>query len=82
MKILRIVFCILAALSCAAVVPIAIFFEWYCLFCVLAAVVFAGLMFFMRRLMQPKPLPKPDFMNSDEENDRINHLREDGERRE
>ena len=81
MKVLRIVFCILACLCVAAIVPVAVFFEWYCLLCVGGAVLFGGGMFLMRRLMQPKPLPKPDFMNSDEENERINRLR-DGEKRE
>ena len=71
MKTLQIVFCILSALSVAAVVPVAIFFEYYCLIPVGTAFLFGLAMFAAKRAATPK-LPKPDFMNSQEENDRIN----------
>ena len=74
MKILQIVFCILACACVAAVVPIAVFFEYYCLIPIGGAFVFGGAMFLAKRAATPK-LPVPSFMNSDEENARINELR-------
>ena len=71
MKTLQIVFCILSCLCAAAVVPVAIFFEIYCLIPIGAAFVFGILMLLAKRAATPK-LPKPSFMNSQEENDRIN----------
>ena len=76
MKTLQIVFCILSCLCAAAVVPIAIFFEFYCLIPIGAAFVFGFLMLLAKRAATPK-LPKPSFMNSDEENARINALLEE-----
>ncbi len=71
MKTLQMIFCILACLCVAAVVPIAIFFGYYCLILVGAAFVFWLAMLAAKRAATPK-LPKPSFMNSDEENARIN----------
>ena len=71
MKVLRIILCILACASVAAVVPVAIFFEYYCLIPIGTAFLFGLGMFAAKRASTPK-LPKPSFMNSQEENDRIN----------
>lgn len=71
MKILRIVCCILSCLCLAALVPIAIFFEWWCLMCLFGAFIFGGLMFLFIRLGQPKRGPRTDFMKSEEENAEI-----------
>ncbi len=73
LKTLRITFCILACISVAAVVPVGIFFDWYCLIPVVAAAAFAALTVGAKNgFKRPKPVPKPDFMNSDEENEKIN----------
>ena len=76
MKILRIACCILSCLCLAALVPIAIFFEWWCILCVFGALVFGGLMVLFIRLGEPKRGPRPDFMKSDEENAEILKERE------
>ena len=75
MKILRIVFCVLACLCVAAVVPIAVFFQWYCLACVGGAFLFGGAMLLAKRFSEPKPAPVPDYMNSEEKNAEINEHR-------
>ncbi len=75
-KILRISSCILSCLCLAALVPVAIFFEWWCLFCLLGALLFGGLMFFAVRLGEPKRKPRTDFMNTEEENEKILRERE------
>ena len=80
LKILRVASCILSCLCLAALVPIAIFFEWWCLFCLLGAVVFGGLMFLFIRLAEPKPAPRTDSMKSDEENAEILREREKREK--
>ena len=72
MKILRTVFCVLACVCVAATVPIGIFFGWYCLFPIAGALVCAIAMTWTKEVSEPKPKPRPDFMNSDEENERIN----------
>lgn len=79
-KVLRIVFCILSCLclaSCAVVG--AIFGFVYCLIPLGLAAVFAAVMFLFRNEpWKKKPeQPKPDFMNTDEENECI---RSDSER--
>ena len=76
MKVLRIVFCVLSCLCVAAVVPVAVFYEWWCFLCVAGAVAFGGLMFLAIRLSTPKVTPT-DFMNSDEENAEILRKREE-----
>ena len=76
MKVLRIVFCILACASVAAVVPIAVFFEYYCLIPIATAFGFGFAMFAAKRASTPN-LPQPSFMNSDEENARINEMRKE-----
>lgn len=65
MKVLRIIFCILACLCVAAVVPVAIFFEWFCLIPAAGAFLFGGGMFFLRSLMAPPP-PRTTFLDPDE----------------
>ena len=71
MKFLQIALCLAACVSAAAVIPLAVFFEYYCLIAVAAAFLFAGGMMAVKRARTPKP-PQPSFMNSDEENARIN----------
>ena len=72
MTILRVTFCILACLCAACAVPIGIFFEWWCLIPVVAAGVFAMLMFGAQNgFSRPKKEIRTDFMNSDEENEQI-----------
>ena len=80
MKILRIVFCVFACLCVAAVVPVAIFFEWWCIVCVLGAALSAGAMLLTIRLSTPKVTPT-DFMNTDEENAKILRERENNEQK-
>ena len=77
MKTLRVVFCILACLCVLAVVPVGIFFGWYCLIFVALAGLFAVAMLFCKRASEPKAPPAPDFMNSPEENAEILRRRED-----
>lgn len=71
MKALQIVLCVLACACVAAVVPVAVFFEYYCLLPIAGAFGFGLAMFAVKRAAAPKP-EKPSFMNSDEENARIN----------
>ena len=75
MKILRITFCILSCICVAAVVPIGIFFEWYCLIPAAAAFAFAVLTVAAKNgFRREKPAPKTDFMNSEEENEQIRKM--------
>lgn len=79
MKILRIIFCILSCLCVAVCVPIAVFFSVWALVPLGGAAVFGLLMFAAKNnFKKPKPEPKPDFMNTDEENAKINKMN-DGE---
>ncbi len=72
MTALRITFCIFSCICVAAAVPIGIFFEWWCLIPVVAAGVFAMLMFGAKNgFSRPKKEIRTDFMNSDEENEQI-----------
>ena len=72
MTVLRITFCILACLCAACAVPIGIFFEWWCLVPVAAALIFALLMFAAKNgFSRPKKEVRTDFMNTDEENEKI-----------
>ena len=72
MTVLRVTFCILACLCAACAVPIGIFFEWWCLVPVAAAFVFALLMFAAKNgFTRPKKEARTDFMNTDEENEKI-----------
>lgn len=69
---LRVVFCILSVLCVAACVPIGIFFEWFCLIPIGGAVLFGFLMLAAKNgFRRPKPEPKTDFMNTEEENEKI-----------
>ena len=72
MTVFRIVFCILACACAAAAVPIGIFFEWWCLIPIVGAFVFGLLMIAAKNASAP-PEEKvhTDFMNTDEENERI-----------
>ena len=75
MTALRIVFCILSCACVAAAVPIGIFFEWWCLVPIAAAGIFALLMIAAKNgFSRPKKEVKTDFMNTDEENERIRRL--------
>lgn len=72
MKVLRMIFCILACVCVAAVVPIGIFFEWYCIVPLGGAVLFGVLTVAAKNnFRREKPALKTDFMNSEEENERI-----------
>lgn len=72
MNALRITFCILACTCTAAAVPVGIFFEWYCLIPVGGAFLFGFLMVAAKNnFRREKPVPKTDFMNTDEENEKI-----------
>lgn len=78
MTALRIVFCILACACVAAAVPIGIFYEWWCLVPIAAAGIFALLMIAAKNgFSRPKKEVKTDFMNTDEENERIRRLDDD-----
>ena len=70
MKILRIAFCVLSCLCVAAVVPVAVFFEWWCMICIAGALLFGGAMYLVIRISTPKVTPT-DFMNTDAENEKI-----------
>lgn len=66
------IFCILACVCVAAVVPVGIFFEWYCIIPLGGAVLFGVLTVAAKNnFRREKPAPKTDFMNSEEENERI-----------
>lgn len=66
------IFCILACVCVAAVVPIGIFFEWYCIVPLGGAVLFGVLTVAAKNnFRREKPALKTDFMNSEEENERI-----------
>ncbi len=73
MKILRIVFCVLACLFAAASMVIGMIFGlmWF-LIIVACAGIFVILMFLTKQKSEPQEPPRPDFMNSDEENAKIN----------
>ena len=72
MTAFRITFCILACLSAAVAVPICIFFSWWVIVPVFAMGIFTFLMVgFKNGFKRPEPPPKVDFMNSEEENEKI-----------
>ncbi len=75
MKNLQIVLCLLACLCVASVVPIAVFFQYYCLIPIAGAFGFYIAMFAVKRASTHKP-EKPSFMKSDEENARIHASQE------
>ncbi|MDE6411542.1 MAG: hypothetical protein K2L02_03280 [Clostridia bacterium] len=78
MTVLRITFCVLACICTAAAVPIGIFFEWWCLVPVAAACIFALLMIAAKNnFTRPKKEARTDFMNSDEENEKIRNSNDD-----
>ncbi len=52
-------------------VPIGIFFGWYCILCIAAALIFAIGMTACKNAAGPKLKRRPDFMNTPEENARI-----------
>ena len=73
MKILRIIFCILSCLCVAVCIPIAAFFGLWACVPLAGAVVFGLLMLAAKNnFRRPVPPPKADFMNTDEENKKIN----------
>ena len=72
MTVLRVTFCILACICTAAAIPIGIFFEWWCFVPIIGALAFTALMLFVRNSVAKKEeKPRTDFMNTDEENERI-----------
>lgn len=78
MTVLRVVFCILACICTAAAVPIGIFFEWWCLIPVVAAFAFALLMIAAKNgFTRTKPEVRTDFMNTEEENEKIRSQSDD-----
>lgn len=66
--ILRITFCIIAALLCAAAVFIFAYFGWWGMICVIAALICAALMMLFKRLQDSEhnkanpPAPAGDFI--------------------
>ena len=74
-KVLQTIFCILAVLSVAAVLLVGILAGWlYALIAVAAAILFACLMFWCKNgnpFRKPPEEPHADYMNTDEENDRL-----------
>ncbi len=83
-SILRTVFCILSVLCVAAIFPMGIFLGWaYCIALAAAAVIFGFLMVFFKNGAHVKETPAPttDFMNSDEENERILRERKEEQNR-
>ncbi len=72
MKALRIVSCVLAALSLAAITPVGIFCPIeYISIPVVATGIFAAFMLLARRHSPPEPPQSVNFMNTDEENEAI-----------
>lgn len=72
MKVLQVSFCILACLCVAAVVPVGIFLDWYCLIPIGGAILFGVLTVAAKNgFRREKPAPKTDFMNTEEENEQI-----------
>ena len=80
MTVLRIVFCILACICAAAAIPIGIFWDWWCLIPIGGAIVFTFVMLMVKNASAP-PQQKTtvDFMNTDEENERIRNEHENHE---
>lgn len=74
-RVLRIVFCILACLSVAAIIPVGVIWDFsFSLIPVGCALLFALLMFWVKDgnpFDKPKEEPHTDFMNSEEENEKI-----------
>ena len=72
MTVLRIVFCVLACVCAAAAVPVGIFFEWWCAVPAVLAFAFALIMVIIKNsTAAPAPKDFVDFMNTDEENEKI-----------
>ena len=75
-QIFQTVFCVLSVLSVAAVLLVGILAGWlYALIAVAAAILFACLMFWCKNgnpFRKPPEEPHADYMNTDEENDRLN----------
>ena len=70
MKVLRIVFCILACLCVLACIPAGIWLDWtWALVFALAAVCFAAGMFYFKNKSESKPVRR-DFMDGDGTNDK------------
>lgn len=76
-QILRIIFCILSCLCIASAIFLWIYVGiWWFLLAVVLALVFAGLMLLCKEGNPfKKEPPKPDYMNSDEENEEIRNNR-------
>lgn len=71
-KILQIVFCVLACASAAACIFIFIYFEYWGFICLGGTALFAALMLLAKNgLPRNRKEPKTDFMNTEEENEKI-----------
>ena len=80
-KILQIIFCVLAVLCLAAGTILGVFYGLFgFLGGLLGAAVFALLMLFAKYgiSLKEKQPPKPDFMNSAEENEKLREEQEQG----
>lgn len=72
MKILQITLCILSCVAVAASILVAVLVDWIYFFVLAAAAaLFAFGMVIVKRKREPR-VELPDYMNSDEENARIN----------
>ncbi len=77
MKALRIVSCVLAALSLAAITPVGIFCPIeYISVPIVATGIFAAFMLLARKKSPPEPPQSVSFMNTDEENEAIRKQQE------
>ena len=82
MTVLRMIFCILACLCAAVAVPIGIFFEWWCLIPIVAAFAFGLAMIMVKNASAPsEEKTHTDFMNTDEENEKIRKANEKNEKK-
>lgn len=80
MTILRIVFCVLACLCTAVAVPIGIFFNWWSLIPIAGAVACTIAMFMVKSASaRAEEKTGVDFMNTDEENEKIRREENDRE---
>lgn len=72
MKIVRIVFCILSCACVAASILVGVLVDWPYFFILAAAAALFGALMLLAKNKADPPAEAPDFMNSDEENARIN----------
>ena len=83
MKTLRVVFCLLSCLCLAACVLVFVYFSYWGFVCLGGAVLFGLLMLGAKNGFRRTPKPeKTDYMNSEEENERIRRESDEAEKRE